>query len=153
MGEPYLGSSHEKDRVYLALNGYRSDDFTPYLYVSEDQGGHWTSIGTTLPTAPVNVVLEDPTNPNVLYVGTDNGLHISLDRGQQWQATRNGMPPVAVHDLALQKRDKHLLVGTHGRSIYQMDVSAVQQMQEQVLVKKLHIFPLQTIPFSKKVGQ
>ncbi|RLD26790.1 MAG: glycosyl hydrolase, partial [Bacteroidetes bacterium] len=74
-----IASSHKKSRVYVTLNGYRWDDFTPYVYVSEDFGATWKSISSNLPTSPVNVIKEDPANMNVLYLGTDNGAYVSMD--------------------------------------------------------------------------
>src|SRR5205823_2768207 len=71
-------SNFKEGRVYLALNGYRWDDFNPYLFVSEDYGTTWSQIGSELPLEPINVVKEDPVNENILYVGTDAGVYVSL---------------------------------------------------------------------------
>jgi len=121
-------SSHKKSRVYVALNGYRWDDFTPYIYVSEDFGATWNNIGSGLPTGAVNVIKEDPVNMDILYVGTDNGAYVSMDRGQSWQPFVEGLPNVAFHDIVVQSQAKHLLLGTHGRSIYIGDISLIQQI-------------------------
>lgn len=125
-----IASSHKKERVYVTLNGYRWDDFTPYVYMSDNYGATWTPIASNLPLSPVNVIREDPTNENVLYLGADNGAYVSLNKGQSWQAFKEGLPNVAVHDLVVQKRDKDLVVGTHGRSIYTADISLLQQISE-----------------------
>jgi hypothetical protein len=138
-------SLHQKERVYVSLNGYRWDDFTPYVYMSEDYGATWTSIAANLPMSPVNVITEDPENADILYVGTDNGVFISLDRGTSWQHTNQGLPAVAVHDLIVQPKAKHLLVGTHGRSIYKADIDQLQQITTEVLAKPLHFFKLEDI--------
>ena len=69
-------------------------------------------------TQAVNVIVEDSANENILYVGTDNGLFISLDKGATWQDFSNGIPNVAVHDAVIQTKAKELIMGTHGRSIY-----------------------------------
>jgi hypothetical protein len=66
---------HKKERVYATLNGYRNDDFTSYVYISDDYGQTWTSIGN-VPVSPVNVIAEDNINENILYLGTDNGLYV-----------------------------------------------------------------------------
>ncbi|WP_419213307.1 WD40/YVTN/BNR-like repeat-containing protein [Maribacter sp. X9] len=147
-----VASQHKKERVYAALNGYRSDDFRPYLYVSEDMGTNWKSISANIPTSPVNVIVEDPENENILFVGTDNGLYVSLNRGASWESLQNGMPYVAVHDLAIQAKAKHLLVGTHGRSIYKADISNIQKMTPEILKKDLYIFPLEAIKYSSRWG-
>ena len=81
-------SAHERGRVYVSLNGYRWDDFSPYLYRSDDYGQNWTRLGPDLPAEPINVVREDPANPDLLYVGTDHGVYVSLNRGQSFQPKR-----------------------------------------------------------------
>jgi hypothetical protein len=136
-------SAHELGRVYVALNGYRWDNFTPMVYVSEDYGATWARIGTDLPLEAVNVIREDPENPNLLYVGTDHGLYISLDRGKNFMAMKENLPAVAVHDVVVHPRDKDLVVGTHGRSIYIADVAQVQQLTDSVLQKELFVFELE----------
>jgi len=122
-----IASEHEKDRVYVTLNGYRSDDFKPYIYVSEDKGVTWKSIISNLPNYPINVVKEDPEDENVLYVGTDNEVFVSFNKGENWQVFSNGIPKVAVHDLVIQKEAKDLVIGTHGRSIYKANIAALQE--------------------------
>jgi photosystem II stability/assembly factor-like uncharacterized protein len=126
-----IASSHKKERVYVALNGYRWDDFEPYIYKSDNYGATWTPIASNLPLSPINVIIEDPKNENVLYTGSDNGLYVSFDQGTNWQAFTEGIPNVAVHDLAIQKRESDLVVGTHGRSIYIADISLVQEISSQ----------------------
>ncbi|WP_026725194.1 VPS10 domain-containing protein [Flavobacterium sasangense] len=132
-------STHKKERVYATLNGYRNDNFESYAFVSDDFGTTWTSISNGL-TQAVNVIVEDSANENVLYIGTDNGLFISIDKGATWQDFSNGMPNVAVHDAVIQTKAKELIVGTHGRSIYKMDISKVQELTKDVLAKNLHLF-------------
>jgi photosystem II stability/assembly factor-like uncharacterized protein len=134
-----IASSHKKERVYATLNGYRNDNFESYVFVSEDFGATWTAISNGL-TQSVNVIVEDSANENILYVGTDNGLFISIDKGTSWQYFSNGMPKVAVHDAVIQTKAKELIVGTHGRSIYKIDISKVQELTKDVLAKNLHLF-------------
>ena len=147
-----VASKHKKERVYLALNGYRWDDFTPYIFKSEDYGKTWTTISTGIPASPVNVIIEDPENENLLFAGTDNGLYTSFDQGVSWESFQNGMPNVAVHDLVIQPEAKHLLVGTHGRSIYKADISVLQKMTPELLKKELVVFELDDIKHSKNWG-
>lgn len=123
-----VASSHQKGRVYATLNGYRWDDFTPYVYVSEDYGASWRSIASNLPASSVNVIREDPVNADLLYLGTDNGAYASMDGGTSWQPFAEGLPNVAYHDMVVQPEAKHLLLGTHGRSIYKGDISLLQQL-------------------------
>lgn len=145
-------SKHEEGRVYVALNGYRWDDFTPYLYVSEDYGKNWKSISEGIPNSPVNAVVEDPANENLLFAGTDNGLYVSMDRGETWQLMQNGMPHVAVHDLVIQPEAKHLLVGTHGRSIYKADIAPLESLKHSELESDLVLFDLPDINHSSRWG-
>jgi len=147
-----IASEHSKDRVYASLNGYRSDDFKPYVYVSEDSGNNWKDISANLPTSSVNVIREDPSNENVLYLGTDNGLYVSLDRGDSWQAFSTNFPNVAVHDLRVQEEEQDLVVGTHGRSLYIADISAITAMNMDDIKSALTISSEKEIRFSNRWG-
>ena len=122
-----VASRFKEPRVYATLNGYRFDDFAPYLYVSEDHGATWTQLGRDLPAEPINVVREDPKNENIIYVGTDGGLYVSFDRGQNFMLWNGGLPKsVPVHDIAIQERENEIVLGTHGRSIYISKLDDVQ---------------------------
>lgn len=124
-------SQYAEGRVYLSLNGYRNDDFLPYLYVSEDYGTTWLPIGKDLPAEPINVVKEDPKNENILYVGTDGGLYVSFDRGQHFMWWNGGLPKsIPVHDIAIQTRENEIVLGTHGRSLYIAKLNDVQGLQK-----------------------
>ena len=146
-----IASQHKKERVYVTLNGYRWDHFTPYVYMSDNYGATWTAIATNLPLSPINVIREDPNNENILYVGADNGVYVSFNKGKEWQAFHEGLPNVAVHDLVIQKRDKDLLVGTHGRSIYKADVTLVQQISE-TTINNLLVADIAAITASRRWG-
>lgn len=145
-------SASEKGRVYVALNGYRWDDFRSFIYVSENYGQDWQRIGLDLPLEPVNVIKEDPDNTDILYVGTDHGLYVSLDRGTNFMLMSNGLPKVAVHDVIVHPRDKDLIVGTHGRSIYIGSVKELQQLDQELLAKAIHAFEAPTIRASSRWG-
>jgi photosystem II stability/assembly factor-like uncharacterized protein len=146
-----VASQHKKGRVYATLNGYRKDDFTSYVFVSDDYGTSWTSISKGLTNA-VNVIVEDNSNANILYVGTDNGLFISIDNGVIWQDFSAEMPNVAVHDLKIQAKAKDLIVGTHGRSIYKVNLDKIQALTEDILAKNLHLFSMDRIKKTKSWG-
>lgn len=147
-----VASSHSESRVYATLNGYRSDHFDAYVYRSDDYGTTWKRIGTDLPMEPVNVVLEDPANPEIVYVGTDHAVYVSLDRGASFMGLSKDMPNAPVHDLKIQVRDKDLLVGTHGRSIYLADISIVQQLTADLLARSVHVFDLPDVTHSTSWG-
>ena len=147
-----VASSHRLERVYATLNGYRNDDFTSYIYVSEDYGDTWKLITNGIEYSPVNVIYEDDNNENVLYVGTDASLFVSIDKGQNWFDFSENMPNVAVHDVKLQSEAKELVVGTHGRSIYKVDVSNLEKLTNEILDSELYIFEIQDVIFSKNLG-
>ncbi len=147
-----VASAHNKERVYVTLNGYRNDDFTAYVYVSDDFGVTWKRI-SNFPNFPVNVIVEDKTNENLLFVGTDNNLFVSFDRGDSWQEFSNGMPKVAVHDLVIQTKTNELIVGTHGRSIYKVDISKLQDLKDVIVKKELHLYGIDSKKKSDRWGE
>ena len=129
-------SRHDPERVYVSFDGHRTNDFTPYVQVSDDGGDTFRSIAAGLPTgAPdfVHVVREDPRNENLLFVGTDLGVYASLDRGASWRRFMESMPTAPVHDLRIHPRDRELIAGTHGRSIWIVDIAPLQDLTRQVL--------------------
>ncbi|MDW8228925.1 MAG: glycosyl hydrolase [Saprospiraceae bacterium] len=148
-----IASAHQKSRVYASLNGYRWDDFKPYLYVSENYGATWERIGLNLPLEPINVVREDPENPNVLYVGTDAGAYVSLDRGNTFHALCPDLPTAPVHDIAIQKRARELILGTHGRSLYRINIAPIQQLTPEVLAMPIYVFEPAKIKYSENWGK
>ena len=148
-----IASAHKKERVYATLNGYRFDDFTTYIYKSDNYGQTWENIGKDIPTSPVNVIKEDPENENILYVGTDNGLYVSFDKGSSWSIFNKNLPNVAVHDLVIQPTAKHLIVATHGRSLYKADVSSIQKMTNEILAKQSYVFDVSDIRQNRSWGR
>lgn len=124
-------SQHKEGRVYTSLNGYRFDNFAPYLYVSDDYGMTWKQIGKDLPYEPINVVKEDPKDENIIYVGTDGGLYVSFDGGNSFMLWNGGLPKsVPIHDIAIQQRDNEIVLGTHGRSLYVSKLEDVQGIKK-----------------------
>jgi photosystem II stability/assembly factor-like uncharacterized protein len=126
-----IASQYKESRVYVTLNGYRSDNFLPYLYMSDDYGATWKKIGNDLPNEPVNVVREDPKNDSILYVGTDGGLYVSFDAGSSFMMWDGGLPKsVPIHDIAIQTRENEIVLGTHGRSLYVAKLDDIQKLQK-----------------------
>ena len=126
-----IASQWKEGRVYTSLNGYRTDNFLPYLYVSDDYGATWKKIGNDLPNEPINVVREDPKNEDILYVGTDGGLYVSFDAGNSFMMWNGGLPKsVPVHDIAIQTRENEIVLGTHGRSLYVAKLDDIQMLQK-----------------------
>jgi hypothetical protein len=136
-------SKHVADRFYVTFDNHRRGDFTPYVLVSENNGASFSSISSDLPTGKpdfAHVVREDHVNPNLLFVGTDVGAYVSLDRGDSWQSFSNGLPTVPVHDLQIHPRDSELIAGTHGRSIWIVDIEPLQQLSSGVVASAAHLF-------------
>ena len=135
-------SAHHEGLVFVTLNGYRWDHFVPYLYRSDDYGQSWERLGADLPAEPLNVVTEDPSSPDILYVGSDHGLYVSLDGGASFMTMMGGMPNAPVHDVKVQDREEDLVVGTHGRSIWIADLEHVRQLTPELVARAVHLFDL-----------
>jgi len=129
--------------AYVAYSGFRNDDFRPFLYKTADYGETWASIAGNLPNETVNVVREDPFNPNLLFVGTDGAVHVSFDGGKVWTRMQANMPTVPVHDLQIHPREKDLIAATHGRSVWIADISALEEVTPQILARDVHLFALE----------
>ena len=140
-----VASSHALKRAYVSFNNYRNDDPSALLFVTDDLGNSWRSITANLPAESINVVREDPVNADVLYVGTDRGVYVSLDRGARWQAFGAGLPNVPVHDLIVHPRDRELVAATHGRSVWIADVLPLQDLVASVRAKPAHLFAIDPI--------
>ncbi len=146
-----IASSHKKERVYATLNGYRWDDFKPYVYVSDNYGATWKDISSNLPISSVNVIKEDPVNENLLYLGTDNGAYVSFNRGESWEVFSKELPNVAVHDLVIQPEAKDLVLGTHGRSLYVSDISLLQKLTDKTMGEVV-LSEMKPVNFSPRWG-
>jgi len=118
-------SQHTEGTVYVAQRGREDDDFTPYLYKSIDYGGTFTSIAGNIPAGSVNVIREDPIDPNTLYVGTDFGVFVSVDGGRTWRVLGGNLPSVQVSDLQYHARDRLIIISTYGRGLWAMDATRI----------------------------
>lgn len=118
--------------AYVVNDGHRLGDNAPYVFVTRDFGKHWTKIVNGLPADQwTRTVRPDIRDRNVVYLGTEEGIWISFDRGANWQSFRNDLPPVSVHDIRMQPQYDDLVIATHGRSVYIMDdVRPVQELQQ-----------------------
>ena len=115
-------SKHVKERAYVTFDNHRFDDNNPYVYITEDYGETWKNITSNLPkNYSVYVIKEDPINPNLLFVGTEESVYFSYNKGLSWEKLGSKLPTVAVHDLVIHPRDGDLIAGTHGRSIWILD--------------------------------
>ncbi len=138
-------SHHDAKVAYATFTGYREDDFRPFVFKTIDGGESWTSIANGLPAAPVNVLCEDARNANLLFIGTDFGVFLSLDAGQHWTEMKEGLTRASVHDMVIHRRDRDLVVGTHGRGIFIFDdISPLQQWDATVWETPVTLFEPRT---------
>jgi len=138
-----FASPHDASTAFVAKSGFRHDDFTPYLYRTTDLGKTWTSIGAGLPASPINVVVQDKKNANLLIVGNDVGVWVSIDAGKTWARLKANLPAVAVHDLTVHPREGDLVLGTYGRAIWVGDITPLQELTPEVLAKPVHLFDIE----------
>jgi hypothetical protein len=124
-------SHFDPGTAYVAVDNHRNDDWKPYLFKTADFGKTWASVVGDLPAhGHINALREDYENPNLLFVGTEFGLYVTLNGGREWKKFMTGLPSVRVDDILIHPRDRDLIVGTHGRSIYIADdITPLEQMK------------------------
>jgi hypothetical protein len=139
-----LASRHSKEVVYAAFNNHKNGDFKPYLMRSSDSGKTWISISYNLPEkGSLYCVAEDHKDPNLLFTGTEFGIFFSNNGGHTWTQLTGGIPTIAIRDIAIQKRENDLVLGTFGRGFYVLDdYSPLRYLTEEILVKEGYIFPV-----------
>jgi hypothetical protein len=114
-------SRFDAGTVYVAVDAHRLDDYATHLWVSRDFGATFQSLNADLTTEVVKTMTEDLRNPDVLYLGTETGLFLTIDRGRSWQRLRGNFPDVRVDEITIHPRENALLVATHGRAIWILD--------------------------------
>ncbi len=136
-------SAHDVGTCYVVYSGYRShsEDKT-YVFVTRDLGKTFEDISGGL-NNPASDLEEDPGNPNVLYLATDYGLFVTLDRGKTWTNFSSTAPHVIIKDLAIQRRDRDLVIGTYGRGLYIADIFPVKEFNDEVFRKDAHLFEVE----------
>jgi hypothetical protein len=138
-------SHFEAEAAYVAIDRHRNDDRKPYLFKTSDCGATWVSFAGDLPTeGPVHVIREDLQNKQLLFTGTEFSLYVSLNGGVNWQRLQNGIPAVAVHDLVIHPRGRDLVIGTHGRGIYVMDVAPLESWPAKLLDAPAQLFDVKS---------
>ena len=144
-------SVHGKGTAYAVFDGHNSGDMKPYVYKTTDYGETWTNILTDDIIGTSRNIQEDYENENLLFLGTEFGLYITLDGGDNWGKFTNNVPPVAVHFIDLQKRTNDLVLGTHGRGIIILeDISPLREITPDVLKSKVHFFDAEPMMLSDK---
>ena len=130
----------DANTAYAAVNRFRLDDLHPHIYRTRDGGEHWNEIVNGLPqNAVVNAVREDPVRRGLLYAGTEVGVFISFNNGDNWQALQMNLPITSVRDLVIHEDD--LVIGTHGRSFWILDdVTPLRQVSDEVTSADAFLF-------------
>jgi photosystem II stability/assembly factor-like uncharacterized protein len=135
-------STHNAGTAIVTVDQHRLNDFAPYIFITQDYGQTWTKAVNGLPASDyVRVVRQSPHNPNFLVAGMETNLFASWDMGKNWTRINNNLPPVSVHDLQFQKRDRDLVIGTHGRGAWVLDDISAMVDYPSVGNKSFHVFP------------
>lgn len=138
-----METSHFVDgRAYLTLNCYGRNDRKPHVYKTDNFGINWQNITNNLPTGPAYTIKEDPKNENVLYLGTEFGFYVSLNRGEKWVRLRGNLPTANITSMAIQERDLEIVVGTFGHAMWVTNIAPFSQMNDDIFEKDLHVFDI-----------
>jgi len=149
-----IPSTHDVNVVYAAFNNHKRGDFAPYLLKSTNQGRRWTSIASNLPErGSVYSIEEDPEVADLLFVGTEFSIFMTMDGGEYWKKFASGVPTIAVRDINIQQRENDLVLGTFGRGFYILDdYSALRDFTQEVQESEAHLFDVrdtfQYMPYS-----
>ncbi|MEM6471807.1 MAG: PDZ domain-containing protein [Planctomycetota bacterium] len=138
-------SRHADGRVYVTLDGHRSDDDNPYVYVSEDFGKTFRPLHKELPRGSTRCLREDPENPDLLYLGTEFAFWVSLDRGEHWGKANGELPTVAIHDVAIVPGGTEIVLATHGRSLWAADVSVLRSLTPKTMQAVATLYPVDEV--------
>lgn len=139
-----VASSHSEDVVYVCFNHHKYGDFKPYIFMSKDKGMTWTNISNNLPErGSVYSLAEDHVDPNLIFAGTEFSFFVSNNRGAKWKKLSTGLPPIAVKDIAIQKRENDIVLATFGRGFYVLDdYSPLRNIREQDLTADAFVMPV-----------
>jgi len=133
-------SPHDAATAFVTVTGFHRDDFRPFVFRTDDYGESWRSLAADLPGASANVLVQDRKNADLLFLGTDHGLFVSVDGGASWTPFQGDMPVVPVRDLVVHPRENDLVVGTHGRGAFVTDITPLQELTPEILSSDLHLF-------------
>ena len=134
-------SPHDANTAFVVFDGHRRGDKKTYIYKTTDLGKTWTNLGTQDLEGYALSVRQDFVNPNLIFLGTEFGLYLTIDGGTTWSRFENNMPKVGVRDMVIHKRDNSLVMGTHGRGVIIIDdISPMRQINDEILAKKVHFF-------------
>jgi photosystem II stability/assembly factor-like uncharacterized protein len=133
-------SHHDRKDAWVAFTGYREDDFEPDVFRTRDGGKSFERVTDGLPAAPVSVVRESPRRDGVLFLGGDGGAFFSLDGGDHWNRLVRELPTVSLLDLAVHPLEREVVLASHGRGMFVVDVAAIEQLDAKVLASDAFLF-------------
>lgn len=128
--------------AYIAATRYKLNDFKPYLFKTSDYGKTWKKITDGIPAdAYTRVIREDPNRKGLLYAGTETGIYVSFNAGESWQSLQLNLPLTPIHDIAVQARDRDLVVATHGRSFWILDdLTPLYQINDEIAASEKYLY-------------
>jgi photosystem II stability/assembly factor-like uncharacterized protein len=141
---------YNENTAYATFSGLKWKDPQPHIFKTTNKGTNWTDISSNLPDAPINGFVINPNRPEVLFVGTDVGAYYTVNGGQSWQDVGPGLPLVSVYDLKIHDTENFLVAGTHGRSMYKLDLAQITDIHEsdQRTIKDFYLSPNYPNPFN-----
>ena len=145
----------DEKTAYIALDNHKFGDYQPYLFKTTNGGDKWVSITNGIPKGTlVWRIVQDHVNPNLLFLGTEYGVYVSLNKGEKWHKFSNGLPTIPVRDLTIQKRENDLVLATFGRSFYVMDdFSPLREITESTIQKDAILFsPRKGLQYQQMYG-
>ncbi|MCU0303061.1 MAG: hypothetical protein MUC56_03240 [Thermoanaerobaculales bacterium] len=149
-------SLHDADTVYAVFNNVKAGDFKPYVLVSRDRGASWTSIAGDLPErGPAYSLIQDHVKPELLFVGTEFGVYVTINEGASWLRLKGGLPTIQVRDMDIHRESSDLVLGTFGRGFYVLDdYSPLRTMTEAALEQEAILFPVrETLRYVEKTSR
>ncbi len=133
-------SRFRESRVYAVLSGLNYDDFGTHVYKSDDYGKSWEKITANLPSETAYVIKEDPRHEHVLFAGLYRAIYISTDRGKTWSQFGTGMPATAISDIEFDDLSRDLVVSTHGRGIYNLNLRGLDEWLAKGMPRQDQVF-------------
>jgi hypothetical protein len=137
-------SGHDAGRAYVTFDGHRYGDNSTYVYRTDDFGESFTRLSEGLPADdPAYVIAEDPYHADLVFLGTERSVYLSLDRGATWATFNNDLPVTPVHDLAVHPRDRDVIIGTHGLGVWVMDdITGLESLTAEVRQKDFELLDI-----------
>lgn len=135
-------STYDQAAAFVTFDGHRRGDMKPYAYRTADFGQTWTSVTTDTVEGYAWVLKQDLVDPDLLFLGTEFGLYLSIDGGAEWARFTGGLPKVAVHDIAIHPREHDLILATHGRGVYILDdITPLRQLSAELVASEVALLP------------